>query len=150
MSFFKYFIVLLLLYFGSLIFYHNIISPKVTLINNTDYDLELYVTETNSSMSRDPTLAEADDMLNSSMRLKPKDKYSFGISIDGLFSAENTALIISATNRDEEGNLRLDSEPVLAVMKKGFCHYTVNIYEDHTEYDTSKVNICYKRFFLFE
>lgn len=150
MKFFKYSLVLLLAYFILSIIHNEVISPKVTLINNTDYDLRLYVTETDGSMSSDPTVEEVENTLSNAMRLRSKAKHSFSVSTDGIFFTENTALMISATNKDEESNLRVNYSPIFFIGNEGFCHYTVNIYENHTEYDTSKINICYKRFFLFE
>ena len=123
--------------------YLYVISPSVKFINNTNDMIRVTKGEFDSSKS-DPDLNEVENMLRNTANIEPKNNYSYNISLKSLLSKKNIRVDASYEKEGEVAGERF------VIDKNGFCKYTIIVYDDYTEIETSDFNICYKKLLVIK
>lgn len=129
------------------VIYSYILSPRIKIINHKNYDIKLFKGESNVD-SIEPSLEEVERMLNSTTLIKSQKSYSFGIRREYVFTNEKTRVNISLRNTNSINATSSEYSNEFMITDKGFCKYTVNVYNDYTEIETSDFNVCYKKLLI--
>lgn len=119
------------------------ISPNIEFVNNTNDAIRVTKGEFDSSKS-DPNLNEVDDMFRNTAAIKPKSSLSYSITMSSLLSKKDIRVDASY-----EKNKKIAGEKFI-MDENGFCKYSIIIYDNYTDIETSNFNICYKKLLMID
>ncbi len=138
MKYLKYLIFTTLLYIFIIEFYSYLISPTVTVINNTNNIIRITKGEFDNSKS-DPDLNEVESMYSNIVSIIPEESYSYDISMKSMLSEKSIRVDVSYEKKEST------SGRSFMIGRKGSCKFKINIYREYTDIETYGLNICYKR-----
>lgn len=134
--------VLIVVYISLSGIYSYSITPRIKIINNSDYNLKLYKSKARAD-SIEPTLEEVEQMLHSIVVIEPNNSYSFGIDKKYIFSDEKNKL-----NTSLKDNSKTVISNEFLIQEKGFCRYNIYTYNKYTDVNASGLRFCYKKLFM--
>lgn len=134
--------VLIVVYISVSGIYSYFVTPRIKVINNSDYNLKLYKSKSRAD-SIEPTLEEVEQMLHSIVVIEPNKSYSFGIDKKYIFSDGKNKL---NTSLKDNSKTVISSE--FSIQEKGFCRYNIYIYNNYTDVNTVGLGFCYKKLFM--